>query len=55
MSAVLVGWKFRVGMVAVLGGVFGVAAALGGVFRAAAALGGVVGKRGHPTTTPNGV
>ena len=40
MPAVLVGWEFRVGMVAVLGGVFGAAAALGGVFGAAAVLSG---------------
>ena len=39
MPAVLVGWEFRVGMVAVLGGVFGAAAALGGVFGAATTLG----------------
>ena len=43
MPAVLVGWEFRVGIVAVLGGVFRVAVALGGVFAAAAALGGVFG------------
>ena len=43
MPAVLVGWEFRVGIVAVLGGMFGLPAALGGVFGVAVVLGGVFG------------